>query len=303
MGQWAMPNREERRKLARLANQQQKTQLQATAGTVTPPDPPPDTAPPKISNRLSGFIDNASWGVAIGVLLAVLMNRAPIVSLAICWLLLLFAIHRSRVISHRSSGVRKAIGAVCAAALGGVLYFVLIFATPWKLQQSKPLFIDARATSPGYVSGTLYAGLKWEPEYKEFTINIDNNGGYGIEKVDFEFKVDNGIDVMGAAQADGIANCRFSASREIHDGDSFKLDIDPGRTRFGKQGTTTPLVLHPSREDMVCDRLPAGTGNRVILALRGEIPSTLVVTGSYDLVDGEQIVRKTVDLTKQVKAY
>ena len=292
-------SRKKSRKLPKFAKQQK-----VTTGIVYPTSSPVDPPLPQLVSRVALFIEHPSSCVVYGVGLGVLLMTYPIPVLLLCFSLVLVAAQSSGIVSSESLFKRILRWGAVIIPTAAILWVVLLKATPWELQRSNPLFLDASVTSPEYVRGKPLAGLQWEPDYKEFTIHIDyDSKSYGIEKAEFEFEVNNGINIMGAAQDDGIANCRFSPSKEMHDGDSFSFDIDRGATRFGKKTTTTPLVLHPSRESVICDRLPAGTTNRVILALRGNAPSTLGVKGSYDLVDGDKIVRKMVDLKNPVQAY
>lgn len=237
--------------------------------------------------------------LAVGFGLGLWSQGYPLPALALCSLLVIYALGRAVLASNGSLWKKVLTCTGVSVVVLGAAFLTLLKATPWSLERAEPLSIDPSISSiiKRPLGGTI-GGIKWEPDYKLLRVYLKNESrSFSIDQIDLHLDL-AGVEIKGIGLDGGTARCVMGPS-----GDIGPLTIDPNSAFVIRpDGVAMPLKLATSKYVVNCDHL--GTGREpiplVIAVLKK--PSQITVNASYDLVDGERRIRKSQLMRQPVKS-
>jgi len=258
-------------------------------------------APEKDISGLVTFIKHPALVFAFGILFGLIGTTYPLPVLSACGLLLVWSFHASRVVPGTSSVKQFLWSGVFLAVVFCGLYAILLEATPWTLQHSKPLEIGASISSIKHAPGTRVAGIEWKADYQEVRADITNiSHRFSVDQIDLLLGLE-GSEIAAIGQRGGVASCRF-----IPSGDLGPVVIDPNAAFVQRtDGSVIPVKVATSRYTVYCDHLaPTSDSASLVLAVTGESkPHDITITGGYDVVDGDKRIRMRMEKTQAITAY
>jgi hypothetical protein len=215
-------------------------------GAKRPQPPKPDPPPSSLATKVAYYLEKA------GVVSLLLAIGAMLMESMFWWfvglVLLALALSAFAAVIDKSHG---------SSRYGFAIFFVIVAAVfIWKVVIGTVFpEITAEWTDGNYAQGTNINGLNWQPDWSHLTVSMFNSSHADLKDVDIELSVDEWV---AGIKVDGDPNCSVIANGR------------PVTIAMRSQDGSQQIVPHSgelSPHRLLCDKLPADTGVRVVAAL------------------------------------